>query len=234
MKKLKLSRSKIELFMDCPKCFYLDVVKNIKRPSGFPFTLNNAIDTLLKKEFDEHRKNGTQHPIQTAFGIDAKPANHPQIAQWQNSLKGGVSYYDDKHDCTFFGGIDDLWVAPDGTYHVVDYKVTAKQTIVTSLPDWADAYKRQVEIYQWLLRKNGLKVSDTAYFVYCTGNSSRAYFHNTLHFHSHLISYTGNDNWIEGVIEQMFETMAGSYAQVASNSRCEHCSFINLMRALKN
>ena len=29
--------------------------------------------------------------------------------------------------------------------------------------------KRQMEIYQWLLRKNGFKVSDTGYFVYANG-----------------------------------------------------------------
>lgn len=66
-------------------------------------------------------------------------------------------------------GIDDLWVDADSTYYVVDYKATAKAEPVMTLPDWAGGYRRQAEIYQWLLRKNGLRVSNTAYFVYCTG-----------------------------------------------------------------
>ena len=49
---IKISRSKIDLFLECPRCFYLDVVKKIKRPPGFPFNLNNAVDMLLKKEFN--------------------------------------------------------------------------------------------------------------------------------------------------------------------------------------
>jgi 2-isopropylmalate synthase len=34
--------------------------------------------------------------------------------------------------------------------------------------EWQDSYKRQMDVYQWLLRQNGLKVSNTGYFVYCT------------------------------------------------------------------
>ena len=48
----RLSRSKLELFLECPRCFYLDRVRGIGRPPGFPFNLNSAVDTLLKKEFD--------------------------------------------------------------------------------------------------------------------------------------------------------------------------------------
>ena len=58
----KLSRSKIELFTNCPKCFYLDRRLGIGRPPGFPFNLNTAVDTLLKKDFDVHRVNKTPHP----------------------------------------------------------------------------------------------------------------------------------------------------------------------------
>lgn len=58
----KLSRSKIELFINCPRCFYLDRRLGVGQPPGYPFTLNSAIDKLLKKEFDIHRKNkGTQY-----------------------------------------------------------------------------------------------------------------------------------------------------------------------------
>ena len=43
-----LSRSKVELFVDCPRCFYLDRRSGIARPPGFPFNLNSAVDALLK------------------------------------------------------------------------------------------------------------------------------------------------------------------------------------------
>lgn len=91
---IKISRSKIDLFLECPRCFYLDIQKKIKRPPGFPFNLNNAVDSLLKKEFDRHREAGTKHPIQIEFGVDAIPANHPMIDKWRQSMQHGVIFKD--------------------------------------------------------------------------------------------------------------------------------------------
>ena len=53
-KRWRLSRSKIGLFQECPRCFYLDNRLGLKRPPGYPFNLNTAVDTLLKREFDAH------------------------------------------------------------------------------------------------------------------------------------------------------------------------------------
>ncbi|MEJ2441526.1 MAG: hypothetical protein P8Y06_01235 [Patescibacteria group bacterium] len=67
----KLSRSKIDLFLQCPRCFYLDVRLGIKRPSLPGFTLNLAVDELLKKEFDLLRKKGQAHELMKKYKIDA-------------------------------------------------------------------------------------------------------------------------------------------------------------------
>ena len=39
----KLSRSKIDLFLSCPRCFYFDRKLGVGRPPGFPFALNSAV-----------------------------------------------------------------------------------------------------------------------------------------------------------------------------------------------
>ena len=75
----KLSRSRIEAFMNCPRCFYLDRRLGVGQPPSFPFTLNSAVDKLLKKEFDIHRANKTQHPLMKAYGIDAVPFQHKDM-----------------------------------------------------------------------------------------------------------------------------------------------------------
>lgn len=67
----RLSRSKLDLFIDCPRCFYLDRKLGIAQPPGFPFSLNAAVDRLLKKEFDIHRARGTPHPLMKHYGVDA-------------------------------------------------------------------------------------------------------------------------------------------------------------------
>ena len=52
----KISRSKFFNFMSCKRCFYLDRVKGLKEPSMPGWALNVAVDELLKKEFDQYRK----------------------------------------------------------------------------------------------------------------------------------------------------------------------------------
>ena len=53
----KISRSRFEDFKKCPRCFYLRLVKGLQEPDIPQFRLNELTDTLLKKEFDECRKN---------------------------------------------------------------------------------------------------------------------------------------------------------------------------------
>ena len=70
----RLSRSKIDSFLNCPRCFYLDRRLGVGQPPGYPFSLNSAVDKLLKKEFDILRKAGVSHPLMKKFEIDAIPA----------------------------------------------------------------------------------------------------------------------------------------------------------------
>ena len=57
----KVSRSKISNFLSCKRCFYLDRVVGLKEPSMPGWALNTTVDELLKKEFDEYRKEQKSH-----------------------------------------------------------------------------------------------------------------------------------------------------------------------------
>ena len=59
-KDFKLSRSRFDEFMSCPRCFYLKVNKGFMSPSTPGWTLNTLTDTLLKKEFDEKQFLSTE------------------------------------------------------------------------------------------------------------------------------------------------------------------------------
>ena len=61
--KFKISRSKFSSFLDCKRCFYLDRVKGLKDPGMPGWSLNVAVDELLKKEFDLLRSQKKPHPI---------------------------------------------------------------------------------------------------------------------------------------------------------------------------
>jgi len=221
---IKLSRSKIDLFVECPRCFYLNLKLGVKRPPGLPFNLNSAVDHLLKKEFDLHRQAGTKHPVQDRFELDTIPANHPQIDNWRDSLHHGVIFQDLEKDFHIYGGIDDLWINSKGEYHVVDYKATAKNEPVMELAEWMTGYKRQMEIYQWLLRKNGLPVSDIAYFLYCTGSRNENEFNDQIKFHSQIIPYKGNDDWVDQTIEDIFQCLQSEEIP-REKDNCEYCKY---------
>jgi len=222
----KLSRSKIDLFRQCPRCFYIDNKLGTKRPPGFPFAINSAVDTLLKKEFDIHRVKGEQHPLQKQYDVDARPVAHEELDIWRENFKG-ARYEDKKTGFLITGAIDDLWINSKGEYIVVDYKATAKDEPVVELDkEWQDGYKRQMEIYQWLLRKNGLKVSNTGYFVYCTGKLDREAFDGKIDFDVNLIAYEGDDSWVEGIIREIKECLDSEQIP-ESGKNCDYCDYFN-------
>jgi CRISPR/Cas system-associated exonuclease Cas4 (RecB family) len=221
----KLSRSKIDLFLQCPRCFYLDRKLGVGRPPGFPFNLNSAVDALLKQEFDTYRANGTKHPLIEKYGVDARPVPHKDLDKWRHNFTG-VQYLHEPTNFLIFGAIDDLWQNSQGEYIVVDYKSTSKDEEIIELnKDWQDGYKRQMEVYQWLLRQNGYKVSDTGYFVYCNGKRDRQAFDGKLEFDVTLIPYTGNDSWVEKTILEAHKCLNSDTIPEA-NPECDYCSYI--------
>jgi CRISPR/Cas system-associated exonuclease Cas4 (RecB family) len=226
----KLSRSKIDLFLNCPRCFYYDRKLGVGRPPGFPFALNSAVDHLLKLEFDIHRANGTKHPLIEKYGVDAIPVAHEDLDKWRHNFTG-IQYLHQPTNFLIFGAIDDLWQNSKGEYIVVDYKSTSKNEEITELnKDWQIGYKRQMEVYQWLLRQNGYKVSDIGYFVYCNGQTDRKAFDAKLEFNITLIPYKGNDSWVEKTILQAHKCL-NSDKIPSANPDCDYCSYIKAINS---
>ncbi len=230
----KVSRSKIELYMQCPRCFWLDVRLKIKRPDGPPFQINKAIDELFKKEFDSYRLKGQPHPLMVEFGVAAVPFQHDQLGEWRETFTGVVTLHQPTN-LHVFGAVDDLWTNADGEVIVVDYKATAKEKEVTLDAEWQISYKRQMEVYQWLLRQNGLSVSDTGYFVYANGRLDMDGFNNRVEFRTKLIPYTGSDSWVEPTLIEMKACMDGGIPRVgraAMGGECDFCAYARQRTAL--
>jgi len=222
-KPFKLSRSKIENFMYCPRCFYLDRRLGVDQPPGYPFSLNSAVDKLLKKEFDAHRVKQMTHPLMKAYGLDAVPFQHEMMDEWRENFKG-VQYHHKPTNFIITGAVDDLWQDKNGEIIVVDYKSTSKASKVTLDAEWQDGYKRQMEIYQWLLRRSGFKVSNTGYFVYCNGKTDREAFDGKLEFDVNLLPYTGNDSWVDGTLDEIKKCLDDG-EMPDQNPECDYCNY---------
>lgn len=227
----KLSRSKIELFMQCPRCFWLDVRLKITRPNSPPFNINKAIDELFKKEFDSYRAKGEPHPLMLENKIKALPYQHDDLDTWRYNFTG-ITTVHKPTNLHIFGAVDDIWVNDAGELMVVDYKATAKDKPVTALgPEgsWHDMYRRQMEVYQWLLRQNGFSVSDTGYFVYATGTQDRDGFFNRVDFETHVFPHVGKSDWVDGTIEAMKQCMDNdempAIGTAAMGGPCEFCAY---------
>lgn len=217
---VKLSRSKLELFIDCPKCFWLDLTKGIKRPSGPPFTLNNAVDFLLKEEFDVHRANGTRHPVMEKHNIDALPFQHEKMSQWRHNFTG-VQFEHKPTGFLVYGAVDDLWIDPDGKISVVDYKATGAKA-----HQIYDSYRRQMEIYQWLLAKNGLDVSPIGYFVFAKVNKANGFGNGdaALAFDLFIEPLNGENSWVDQALTAAKKTYDMKEAPDATPA-CEFCMY---------
>lgn len=224
----KISRTKIELYTQCARCFWLEARLKIKRPSGPPFNINKTIDELFKKEFDSYRSTKKPHPIMTSNNLEAIPFMHDDLDKWRHNFTG-VSAIHDRTNFHVFGAIDDVWVNPEGQLIVVDYKATSKASGVSIDSEWQISYKRQMEVYQWLLRQNGFEVSDTGYFVYTNARIDLDGFNDRLEFETKLIPYSGSDDWVEPTLLEMKTTIESSeippVGTAAMGGVCEFCSY---------
>ena len=170
-----ISRSKLEMFHSCPRCFWLDRVAGIGRPGIPGFLLNSLVDSLLKKEFDVHREAGTPHPYMSANGLGhMSPLQHDMMDEWRENFKGVRAQ---KNGLLITGAVDDIWASyeDEEEWYVVDYKSTATNSEITAELFLEDIYKggyvRQMAIYQWMLRELGYPVSTRGFFVYENGNN---------------------------------------------------------------
>lgn len=224
----KISRSKIELFMQCQRCFWLDARLKIKRPDGPPFNINKTIDELFKKEFDAYRGKGEAHPIMVKHDLKAIPFAHADLNKWRTNFTG-VAALHEPTNLHVFGAVDDIWVNDEGELIVVDYKATSKQSDVSIDSDWQISYKRQMEVYQWLLRQNGFKVSDTGYFVYTNARIDLDSFEDKLEFSTKLIPYTGSDVWVGPTLQKMKDCLENEdmppVGTAAMGGPCDFCTY---------
>jgi CRISPR/Cas system-associated exonuclease Cas4 (RecB family) len=214
---IKLSRSKIDLFLECPRCFWLEMNKGVKRPPPAPYTINSAIDALLKKEFDVCREDGTAHYLIKKYNIDAIPYKCKEINTWRTNFTG-IQFKHKKTDFLVYGALDDVWINPQEELIVVDYKATgAKEYQIY------DGYKRQIEIYQWLLLQNGYKVSKTGYFLFAKVNKSNGFAEGKLSFDLFIDPLEGDSSWVEDAIINARKTL--DEAIPGRKQDCPYCQF---------
>ena len=161
MVKYKLSPSSLNLFLECPRCFYLQIVKGIRRPSGpFP-SLPSGMDKVLKEHFDRFMEKG-ELPPEIAEGCkDCKLFDDQEkLKVWRSNFKG-IEFLDEENDVLLHGAIDNLLVK-NKKIIVLDYKTRG----FPLKEDTHEHYQLQMDLYNFLLRKNGYSTEDYTYLLF--------------------------------------------------------------------
>lgn len=162
MSDAKISRSTLELFLQCPRCYYREVVQGKRRPNGIIPRLNLAVDAILKREFDFYRTRQQPHPLMTQYRVDGLPLQHPDLQEWREASRGIRCLWQNR---PVYGAVDDVWQLRDGSLAVVDYKATSVNDPVSEVVGERQSNARQLEMYTWIFHQAGFHMADVGYLV---------------------------------------------------------------------
>lgn len=170
MKSIQLSPNSLNLFLECPQCFWLDKNLGIKRPPPYPYALNSAVDSLLKEEFDTYRAKNLPHPLLKENNIKAHLfGNQKLLNQWRNNF-AGIRFFDPDLQATLFGAVDDVLEFEDGKLAPLDYKSTG-----SSAANVYDRFQLQLDTYTFLMEKNGYQTPRKGYLAFYIVDKSRGF-----------------------------------------------------------
>lgn len=221
-RELPFSRTALDEYLDCPRCFYQCRRMKIARPSGPMSGLPGVVDRLLKAEFDAYRARGEAHPVMAALPGDLVPYQHASLDEWRNNRRG-VRLLHEPSGFVVYGAPDDVWRArATGEIHVVDYKASAEASLDTP---WGRKYRRQVEVYQFLLAGHGLPVSSTAYFLFEKADKGAPGLDGVLRFTPEVLAYQGDTSWVEDALIAARECLDDASVPDAAED-CELCTWV--------
>ncbi len=159
----KLSPTSINLMLDCPRCFWLQIVKNIKRPAGIFPSLPSGMDSILKKHFDKFMERGELPPEIKEYGLENGYklfSDKAKLDIWRSNQKG-IQYKDKTSGILLRGAVDNI-LEKGKKLVVLDYKTRGYPL----KEDTHEHYITQMDIYNFLLRKNGYNTADYTYLLF--------------------------------------------------------------------
>ncbi|OGZ17318.1 MAG: hypothetical protein A2Z78_00705 [Candidatus Nealsonbacteria bacterium RBG_13_36_15] len=218
-KPIQLSPSSLNLYLECPRCFWLEKRYGIKRPPPYPYALNMAVDTLLKKEFDSYRAKGKPHPLITENNIQAKLFSDQQkLNQWRSNFEG-IRYYDTGLGATLFGAVDDILEFPNNKLAPLDYKSTGSK-----VPKVYDRFQLQMDVYTFLLEKNGFLTPKKGYLAFYIVDKENG-FEDRLPFRKELHEIDTDSSYVQGIFEEAV-TLLRNKKLPSSHQDCQFCRWL--------
>ncbi len=223
-KPIQLSPNSLNLSYECQLCFWLDKKQGIRRPQPYPYALNAAVDLLLKEEFDKYRKKRELHPLLIAHNIPAKLFSKQKLLdEWRNNFKG-IRYYDASLDATLFGALDDVLEFSDGRLAPLDYKSTGSK-----VPKVYDRFQLQMDIYTFLLEKNGYKTVRKGCLAFYVVDKENG-FDDKLPFKKEIQIIDTDPSYVQGVFAEAVNLLRKE-APLAHSADCQYGKWLKNIQA---
>ncbi len=223
----RINRTKIDLFFDCKRCFFLDQKHGIRRPHGTPLVLNNKIVDDFKKELNECRIKQKVHPEIMKLKKQFIPLFHSKLDDWRSSFKG-ARFLHNTTNLVLSGIIDDIWTNPlTQLNHAIIIKSTSKSEKINIDNIW-HGYWRQLSLYSFLLNKNTLQMSKTGIFLYINAKSDSDHkIIFNLNYFEKILDY----NWIEPTISEIYKTLNDNKIP-EKKYNCKFCNYYSNIKRI--
>jgi len=150
---IKLSPTSLNLFLECPRCFWLYINKGMKRPSIPVATITTGLDRVIKEYFNHYRAKGILPPLLGNKVPGKLISNLPK--------KGWLEFRDDKIESVLGGYLDECLHLGNNFYAALDHKTRGAKPESTHR-----AHQFQMDTYTFLLEENGLPTKRVAYLIY--------------------------------------------------------------------
>ncbi len=214
----KLSPSSINLFLECSRCFWLQLVKGIKRPEGIFPSLPSGMDKILKKHFDSYMEKGELPPEIKAHGLQNGYklfTDKKTLDIWRSNFKG-IQYTDKTSGVLLRGALDNV-LTKGKKLIVLDYKTRGYPL----KEDTHTHYQTQLDIYNFLLRKNGYETENYAYLLFYHPKNVNE--KGDVVFHTDLIRMETNPKNGEKIFKEAIRILEGPIPELGEN--CDYCKW---------
>ena len=213
----KFSPSSLSLLKECPRCFWLAFNKNIKRPAGIFPSLPNGMDGILKKHFDKFMEKGELPPELEELNGDVKLFDDVELLKiWRSNFKG--IQWTDKEGNLFRGAVDNI-LKKGKKLIVLDYKTRGYPL----KEDTADHYQNQVDIYNFLLRKNNYETEDYAYLIFY--HPDKVNKDGAVIFNTDIVKMKISIKNAEAIFKKALETLKGDMPKPYDD--CDYCKWVD-------
>ena len=217
MNNMRLSPSSLNIFLDCPKCFWLEKNLSIKRPRGIFPSLPGGMDSVIKTYFDTYRIKNAMPPEVRGKLPGKLFSNMNKLEKWRSWLQTELSYEDKTLNATLSGALDDC-LEDDGFYIPLDYKTRGSELI----EDPRKYYQTQLDCYCLILDASGFKTKGLAYLLYYW--PLEVFEKGMMRFKVEPIRIETNIDSAKKIFQDAVTCLKDEMPQASAH--CEYCSFV--------